>query len=119
MGNDMRSSILNLLTSGLISGLIFSFIVAPPPATGTMLSFTETAVDDGAAAVREDDTELEAAQRGCMTLDQAVEQVRRQYNGRIVSAVTRLQGKREVHVIKVLTEDGTVRTVNVPGCTRN
>ena len=115
MGNGMRSSILNLLTSGLI----FSFIVAPPPATGTMLPLTETAVDDGAAAVREDDTVLEAAQRGCMTLDEAVEWVRRQYNGRIVGAETRKQGKREVHVIKVLTEGGTVKTVNVPGCTRN
>jgi len=49
--------------------------------------------------------------QGGMTLDEAVEQVRRQYpGGKIVSAETR--GKS--HVIKVLTADGTVRTVRIP-----
>ncbi|MDH4046555.1 MAG: hypothetical protein OEW68_02625 [Gammaproteobacteria bacterium] len=57
------------------------------------------------------------AQGGGMTLDQAVEQVRRQYNGRIVSAETRVKGNREVHYIKVLTEDGKVKTVQVNGRT--
>jgi hypothetical protein len=62
-------------------------------------------------------TEFRLAQGGGMTLDQAVEQVRRQYNGRIVSAETRVSGNREVHHIKVLTEDGKVKTVTVPGRT--
>jgi uncharacterized membrane protein YkoI len=53
--------------------------------------------------------------QGGMTLDQAVEQVRRQYNGRIVSAETKVNGNREVHYIKVLLEDGKVKTVTVPG----
>jgi len=51
-------------------------------------------------------------------LNEAVEQVRRQYNGRIVSAETRISGNREVHYIKVLTEDGKVKTVRIPGRTR-
>jgi hypothetical protein len=55
------------------------------------------------------------AQGGGLTLDQAVEQVRRQYNGRIVSAETRVSGNREVHYIKVLLADGKVKTVPVPG----
>ena len=50
-----------------------------------------------------------------LTLDQAVEQVRRQYNGRIVSAETKVSGGRETHIIKVLTSDGKVKTVRVPG----
>lgn len=50
-----------------------------------------------------------------MTLSQAVEQVRRQYNGRIVSAETVVNGGRETHVIKVLTSDGKVKTVRIPG----
>jgi len=57
------------------------------------------------------------AQSNGPTLDQAVEQVRRQYNGRIVSAETKVSGNREVHHIKVLTEDGKVKTVKVPGRT--
>ncbi|GMR17398.1 MAG: hypothetical protein BMS9Abin32_491 [Gammaproteobacteria bacterium] len=56
-----------------------------------------------------------AMQNDGMTLNQAVEQVRRQYGGRIVSAETRRDGKREVHHIKVLTADGKVKTVKVPG----
>lgn len=61
---------------------------------------------------------LVIAQSNCKSLSDAVEQVRRQYGGRIVSAKTRVSGKRETHEIKVLTEDGTVKTVRVPGCTR-
>lgn len=52
-------------------------------------------------------------QGGCMSLEQAVSRVRRQYpGGKIVSAETR--GKS--HVIKVLTAEGTVRTVRMPAC---
>lgn len=49
------------------------------------------------------------------TLSQAVEQVRRQTGGRILSAETRVQGNREVHHIKVLTKDGKVKTHQVQG----
>ncbi len=61
------------------------------------------------------DPALDSFQRGGMTLSQAVEQVRRQYGGQIVSAETRVSGNRETHIIKVLTQDGKVKTVRVPG----
>ncbi|MDA0680734.1 MAG: hypothetical protein O3A13_07450 [Proteobacteria bacterium] len=60
-------------------------------------------------------TGLEPFQNGGMTLSQAVEQVRRQYDGQIVSAETKVSGNTETHIIKVLTQDGTVKTVRVPG----
>ena len=60
---------------------------------------------------------LLVAQSDGMSLSEAVEQVRRQYNGRIVSAETKRSGNREVHHIKVLTEDGKVKTVKIPGRT--
>lgn len=50
-----------------------------------------------------------------LSLSEAVEQVRRQCNGRIVSAETERSGNRETHVIKCLTQDGKVRTFRVPG----
>ncbi len=53
-----------------------------------------------------------------MTLAQAIESVRRQTNGRILSAETRVSGGREMHHIKVLTKDGKVRTHKVPGRNR-
>lgn len=61
--------------------------------------------------------DLRIAQNDGMTLSQAVEQVRRQYNGRIVSAETKRSGNREVHHIKVLTQEGKVITVRIPGRT--
>lgn len=64
-------------------------------------------------------TDAQATQRGCTTLSQAVEQVRRRTNGRIVGAETRMSGNREVHVVRVLTDDGKVKTHRIPGCTRN
>ena len=55
-------------------------------------------------------------QRDGKTLAQAIEQVRRQYDvQRIVNADTRRQGNREVHRIKFMTRDGTVKTVTVQG----
>lgn len=57
-----------------------------------------------------------ASVRNCISLEQAVRRVRKQYGGRIISAETRGSGDRRVHVIKVLTDDGTVRTVRIPAC---
>lgn len=54
--------------------------------------------------------------QGCMSLSEAVAMVRRKYGGRVVSAETRVSGNREVHIIKVLTEDGRVITERIPGC---
>lgn len=73
-----------------------------------------------AAADRPDRVEprLLVAQNDGPSLSEAVEQVRRQYNGRIVSAETRVRGNREVHYIKVLTDDGKVKTVQVTGRSR-
>ena len=65
------------------------------------------------------ETGHQAAQKGGgKSLSEAVEQVRRQTNGRILSAQTKISGNREVHHIKVLTKDGKVRTVKVPGRSR-
>ena len=90
-----------------------------------LISIALLASDQGiaaqvAAGVKQETTPpaMQAMQCNGVTLSQAVEQVRRQYNGRIVSAVTQANGNCEVHVIKVLTEDGKVKTVTVPGKSR-
>lgn len=48
------------------------------------------------------------------TLDEAARQVARQYNAKVISAHTVQEGKQRVHVIKILTRDGVVKTVRVP-----
>lgn len=87
------------------------FLIAPLLAS--LILCVAPAISAESAPARNDIRML--AQGGGMTLDQAVEQVRRQYNGRIVSAETRVSGNREIHYIKVLLEDGKVKTVTVPG----
>ena len=59
--------------------------------------------------------QIVVAQSNGKSLSQAVEDVRRQTGGRILSAETRVQGGREVHHIKVLTKDGKVKTYKVQG----
>ena len=58
---------------------------------------------------------IRLAQSGGKTLSQAIEQVRRQTGGKILSAETRVKGGREVHYIKVLINDKQVKTIQVNG----
>jgi hypothetical protein len=48
------------------------------------------------------------------TLDEAANQAARQYNAKVLSAQTVQEGGKRVHVIKLLTKDGVVKTVRVP-----
>ncbi len=50
-----------------------------------------------------------------MTLDEAIKKVRRDTGGKILSAQTRVEGNRRVHVIRVLTPNGRVREIRLPG----
>lgn len=48
------------------------------------------------------------------TLNEAANQAARQNNAKVLSAKTVKEGDRKVHVIKLLTRDGVVKTVRVP-----
>ena len=99
--------------------IILTILVA---AVILMTASTSTAAPLHSAAIAGDFVEHvvepDAAMRQgrCPSLSDAVEQVRSRYNGRIVGAETRVSGGREIHIIKVLTNDGTVKTVRIPGC---
>ncbi len=47
------------------------------------------------------------------TLDEAARQAARQYNAKVLSARTVQEGNNRVHVIKLLTHDGVVKTVRI------
>ena len=51
---------------------------------------------------------------GAQSLEQAAEQAARQYDAKVLSAQTVEDGDRRVHVIKLLTRDGVVKTVRIP-----
>ena len=48
------------------------------------------------------------------TLDEAARQAARQYNAKVLSARTVQDGNKRVHVIKLLTKNGVVKTVRIP-----
>jgi hypothetical protein len=47
------------------------------------------------------------------TLDEAARQAARQYDAKVLSARTVQEGGKRVHVIKLLTKDGVVKTVRI------
>jgi len=62
--------------------------------------------------------DLQVARDG-MTLDEAIESVRRRGDvDRILSAETRRDGDRETHHIRYLTRDGKVKTAKIRGRSR-
>ena len=61
---------------------------------------------------------LQVSQSDGMSLSEAIESVRSRTGGRVVSAETKVSNGREVHYIKVLTEDGKVKTHKVNGRSR-
>ena len=60
--------------------------------------------------------DLRVVQGGGMSLDQAIDSVRRRGDvERILSAETKREGNREVHHIRYLTKDGKVKTAKING----
>jgi uncharacterized membrane protein YkoI len=49
-----------------------------------------------------------------ITLQEAARQVAERYDARVVSAQTVERDGRRIHVIRIVTKDGVVRTVRVP-----
>ena len=57
---------------------------------------------------------LMTASAWAITLEEAAERVARQNDAQVVSAHTVERDGRRVHVIRILTRDGVVRTIRVP-----
>jgi uncharacterized membrane protein YkoI len=95
----------------ILTLLIFAVVACQPERA---LAFDlEQALREQHVQYQQDD-EYRVAQSGGMTLAQATESIRRQTGGQILSAITKIQGGREVHHIKVL-KDGKVKTYKVNG----
>jgi uncharacterized membrane protein YkoI len=86
------------------------------PLSANALSRQDPETGLAGQVVESNDTDDQVSQgNGGKSLSEAVEQVRRQTGGRILSAETKVQGNREVHHIKVLTKDGKVKTHKIQG----
>lgn len=103
-----------LLIFGLAAGLLIGAAPARAFHEEEPLRNLQAGVDGGGG------TDYSVAQKGGgKSLAEAIEQVRRQTKGRILSAETRIEGNREVHHIKVLTRDGKVKTFQIQGRRRD
>jgi hypothetical protein len=101
----------------LIFGLAAGLLIAATPARAF---HAEAPLRDLQAGVGRGGPDYSVAQKGGgKSLAEAIEQVRRQTKGRILSAETRVEGNREVHHIKVLTRDGKVKTFKIQGRRRD
>ncbi len=49
-----------------------------------------------------------------LTLEQAIEKVQREHNGKVLGAETVYLGEQKMYRIKVLTRDGQVRVFQIP-----
>ena len=94
--------------------LVAGIVLTPPPAAALDL---EDVLRDVQAQYESNSRPKAGSTQsgGGKSLSEAIEQVRRQTGGQILSAKTKVNGNREVHHIKVLTKDGKVRTVKVQG----
>ena len=59
------------------------------------------------------ETTIILAQADLITLDQAVQKVKKNNKGKVLSAQTKQIEGRQTHVIKVLTADGHVKKIRV------
>jgi uncharacterized membrane protein YkoI len=108
----------NLLVR-ILAILLLSCSLALMPAATRADDLEQSLREAYTGVERREEAVLRVAQKnGGKSLSEAVEQVRRQTNGRILSAQTKMNGNREVHHIKVLTKDGKVKTIKVPGRNR-
>ena len=89
-------------------------LAAPLPAAAIVLGVDQAR--HGAAVVGEYSDHQLVQRNGGKTLAQAIAQVRRQHDvQRIIEAKTQRSGNREIHRIKFMTKDGTVKTESIPG----
>jgi len=95
--------------------LLIGLLVTPPVLSAQAFDLEQSLRDLQPRAGQAALYDHHVAQQNGMSLSEAIESVRRRTGGRIVSAQTRVQGGREVHHVKVLTEDGKVKTHKVRG----
>lgn len=100
----------------ILANLTICMALALGPLGANALMLQDSTDELGGQVIENLETDERASQgNGGKSLSEAVEQVRRQTGGQILSAETRMQGNREVHHIKVLTKDGKVKTHKIQG----
>jgi uncharacterized membrane protein YkoI len=101
--------------AGLLTGIaVGAALVASAAAQSRPRSLPLEQVDQAAepfAPAQRD--QLFPAQRGGVSLAQATSMAQGRYQGRVVRAETVQMGERTVHEIRILGDDGRVRTVRI------
>ncbi len=110
-----------LMTKFLLKTLLLALAIgAAPQALAGKFDIRELLgqVEGVDVAYSEDPRESMTAESGGPTLSEAKRMVERRCQCRIVDAWTQISGGREVHHIKYMTKDGTVKTERISGRSR-
>lgn len=106
-----RARYTGLLTAGMAVGAVLVAAGAAEARPRPLpLDQAEPAAEPLAPAQRD---QLFPAQRGGVSLAQATSMAQGRYQGRVVRAETTQMGDRTVHEIRILGDDGRVRTVRI------
>jgi uncharacterized membrane protein YkoI len=93
---------------GLAAVLVAALAVAPLAVARVVPAEPEASLEDSLPTAR-------IAQRGRqVSLQQAIEMAKRRVKGRVVRAETIVRNGRTIHEIRILDEEGRVRTVPIP-----
>jgi uncharacterized membrane protein YkoI len=80
---------------------------------GAVAAIARPEPEQSVAFAQEDLPPATIAQRGSLSLQQATAIATRQYQGRVVRAETVSRGGRLIHEVRILGDDGRVRTVRI------
>ncbi len=109
----MMKSLLKILLLALTMGTVSQALAGKYDYRDMPGQIYGVAIDDS-----KDRRHLRIAQSNGPTLSEAKRMVERQCKCRIVDAWTTTSGGREVHHIKFMTKDGTIRTRDIAGRSR-
>ncbi len=105
------SKIRNALRAGALSLSVAAVALSAAAMPAGAQSYPETA--PGSAFVPDEPPAAFIAQRGRVSLAQATSMAQSRFQGRVVRAETVQMGDRVVHEIRILGDDGRVRTVRI------
>jgi uncharacterized membrane protein YkoI len=105
------NKILNALRAAVVVAVSLGTLTLP------MTTLAQRSRDTGSAFAPEEVPQAFIAQRGGLSLAQATAIAQSRYQGKIVRAETVQEGGRVIHVIRILGDDGRVRTVRIDAAT--
>jgi uncharacterized membrane protein YkoI len=112
-GTIRRAALMGVVAAVVAASLVGGETALARPRSAALFQPMETERPAEHAAPTQRDQLFPSQQRGGVSLAQATSMAQSRYQGRVVRAETVQVGDRLVHEIRILGEDGRVRTVRI------